>query len=137
MNRAIRGIQHTRLANTGWDGRIENMIRPLPAGEFVDSFFHNERRADWLKCIERLAEFISHISPPLGALAVGAIHVAVPHGDIKRAARFIPELIEPWVARLEKARHFSVVASLAIFQIQHFDSSGNFVMNSVSVEPIG
>ena len=136
MDRAVGGVQCSRFANAGWDGRIKNMIGALPASEFVNTFFHDEWRTDRLKCIERLAEFIGHIAPPLGAFAVWAIHVAVPHRYIKRAAGFIPELVETRVARLEATRHLSVVASLAIFQIQHFYPGGNFVMNLVTIEPI-
>ena len=124
---AIRG-------NAGGHGRVEGSVRAAPVHEFPDRLAGEQVRPR-IEGVGHFPEFVHHVAPPLGAFAVRAVHVGVPHGDIKGAGRLGPEGVEVGIVAAEGAGEGGVVAGLAELERADLHAGGNPVVNLVAVHP--
>ena len=118
----------------GGHGGEKGLVRSLPVDQFQNALARQVvgRR---IEHIEGLAELIDRVAPPLGAFAVGAVHVIVTHRDIQRAPRLLPQRVQERVVAREGAGEFRVVARLAELQGPDLHAGGNRVVHLVPVHP--
>ena len=109
-------------------------IVALPGNEFEDALVGQTVSAE-VGGIERLAQLVHLVAPPLRAFAVGTIHVGVAHGDIERAYGLFAQAVQEIVVAGKSARKLGVIARFAILQGIHFHALRNLINERMSVHP--
>ena len=97
------------------------MVWALPVGELEDAFFR-QPIGTRIECVEGLAHFVDHVSPPLRTLTVRAVHVGVPHGDVEGAQRLLAVAIQELIVAFKGSCELAVVTRLAVLEGEDFES---------------
>ena len=110
------------------------MVGPLPVGQLEDAFL-GKTVGTCVQCVECFPHLVDHVSPPLGALPVGAIKIGVAHGDVESAQCLLTVAVEKVIVALKSTGELAVVTGLAILEGENFKSSWYRVMHLVPVHP--
>lgn len=114
--------------------RENHAIVALPGHEFEDALVGQLVSAK-VGGIEGFAQLVHLVAPPLGALAVGTVHIGVAHGDIQGAYGLFAQAVEEIVVAGESARKLGVIARFAILQGIDFHAFRNLINERMSVHP--
>ena len=123
-----------RYVIAGRDGSVEGAIGLLPVDQLVNTLAGQGPRGG-AQGVKSHSQLVHLIAPPLGAFAVGAVVIRVPHAHHQGAGRFLPVRIQEGVVAGEGTGKLRVVRSLAVAHFQHFHPFGDVIEHLLPVHP--
>ena len=123
-----------RYVIAGRDGSVEGAIGLLPVDQLVNTLAGQGPRGG-AQGVKSHSQLVHLIAPPLGAFAVGAVVIRVPHAHHQGTGRFLPVRIQEGVVAGEGTGKLRVVRSLAVAHFQHFHPFGDVIEHLLPVHP--